>query len=180
MMHNLVYRKKAQFRDSILPELASICQNLAAIDDLDILGYLMQKGLPNALLTLLARSECKSVIISSSCLDGLLNLVNLCEDQDQIDFCMSQIQNFTWNGKSSLDYIEQLATNEFEEVAEKASEIIEIFFYEMDPDNWLDLEERTEIENAINDQSSELETNASTNLQFSTKSNPDAEPNPPV
>ena len=41
--------------------------------------------------------------------------------------------------------------SEFEEVAEKASEIIELFFCEMDPDNWLYLEEREEVENAIND-----------------------------
>ena len=55
--------------------------------------------------------------------------------------------------------------SEFEEVAEKASEIIELFFCEMDPDNWLYLEEREEDDDMNNGHENSNDKETSNSLQ---------------
>ena len=73
-----------------------------------------------------------------------MNLVCSFMDDNLANNCMAQITLFSADNSTSLDILEYLSMHDNDEISEKAQEIIEIFFEDADPDNFLNLEERTE------------------------------------
>ena len=65
-------------------------------------------------------------------------------DDQLAQSCIAQITLFSADNTTSIEMLEHLSMHENDEISEKAQEIIEIFFEDADPDNFLNLEERNE------------------------------------
>ena len=63
-------------------ELASTLRNLCAIDELTFLETLIMAGLPNAVMTVLAKFIFKGTFVPNTCLEALSNLFNVGYQED--------------------------------------------------------------------------------------------------
>ena len=59
----------------LMPEIASLCQNLSGIDSIETLSHLIDIKLPTVIFQLIAITYPESISTTSYCQDALCNLV---------------------------------------------------------------------------------------------------------
>lgn len=81
LLNGLILKPEKTLPRDVYPEISQMIANMCAIDDIPLLTKLVDAGLPQAVITLIARFKDSSITVVCCGLDGFQNLLNVYQDE---------------------------------------------------------------------------------------------------